>query len=78
MVVRVKLEKIEYKTTSLNNQTFSGILDKPYRTESGAYISTINLHNVDWLAKNDWIKEGNDYDMVMAMDIIPQLLNPNL
>lgn len=77
-VVRVKLEKIEYNTTSLNNQTCSGILDKPYLTESGAYVSKINLHNVDWLAKNDWIKEGQEYDMVLAMDIIPQLLNPNL
>ena len=77
-VVRVKLEKILYKETTLNNKTCSGVLDKPYRTESGAYVSTINLHNIDWLKENNWIQEGKEYDMVMAMDIIPQLVNPNL
>jgi hypothetical protein len=75
--VKVKLERIERSKTSLGNVTCSGILDKPYRTESGRMVSNINLHNPEWLADNSWIQEGHEYEMVMAMDIIPTLLNPN-
>lgn len=77
-IVKVKLEKIEYSKTELGNITCSGILDKPYLTESGAYVERINLHNPEWLKQNDWIKEGNEYDLIMSMDVIPVLLNPNL
>ena len=75
-IVEVKLEKIESSTTGLNNVTYQGILDRGYRTESGAIVSKINLHNPGWLKLNDWIKEGATYRMVMAMDIIPVLLPP--
>lgn len=75
-IVKVKLDKIEYNTTSLGNTTCTGILDKGYKTESGAVVSRINLHNPDWLANNSWIKEGGIYDMVMALDIIPTIMNP--
>lgn len=77
-IVRVKLEKIEYSETELGNITCSGVLDKPYLTESGSMVERINLHNPEWLEANDWIKEGNEYEMILSMDIIPVLLNPNL
>lgn len=77
-VVRVKLDHIEYNETKIGNKTCTGILDKGYRTESGAVVSSINLHNPEWLADHAWIKEGEEYDMCMAMDIIPTLMNPNL
>lgn len=77
-IVRVKIDHFEYRETSLGNKTISGILDKPYLTESGAMVSTINLHNPIWLEQNNWIKEGGEYDMVMSLDIIPVLLNPSL
>lgn len=75
-VVWVTLKKIEKTETELGNVTCQGILDKPYQTESGAWVETINLHNERWLTENDWIKEGGTYPMVMAMDIIPTLMNP--
>ena len=74
--VRVKLERIEYNQTKLGNVTCQGVLDHPYRTESGAFVDRINLHNPEWLALNDWIHEGGEYDMIMALDIIPELLPP--
>lgn len=77
-IVRVKLAKIERNETELGNITCSGILDKEYRTESGALVSRINLHNPEWLENNSWIKEGKEYDMILSMDIIPVLLNPEL
>lgn len=77
-VVKVKLEKIEYTETELGNVTCSGILDKPYLTESGSIVERINLHNPEWLDSNSWIKEGEFYDMIMALDIIPTLINPDL
>lgn len=76
--VTVKLEKIERNETDLKNVTLRGILDRPYRTESGAIVENINLHNPNWLELNPWIKEGGVYDVVMAMDIIPQLLPPSV
>lgn len=72
--VKVHLDKIESTTTKLGNVTLSGLLDKPYLTESGAMVQSINLHNPEWLEANSWIREGNDYYLVMAMDIIPQLM----
>lgn len=75
-IIDVKLEKIEFNETSLGNVTCQGILDKPYKTESGANVQNINLHNPEWLALNDWIVEGGTYPMVMSMDIIPVLMNP--
>lgn len=72
--VKVKLMKIVENETKLGNKTYSGQLDKAYRTESGAWVSSINLHNGDWLAENNWIQEGREYMMCMAFDIIPQLL----
>lgn len=77
-MVRVKLDHIEYKETTLGNKTCTGVLDKPYMTESGSVVERINLHNVSWLQSNSWIKEGQEYWMVMAMDIIPQLVDPKL
>lgn len=77
-VVRVKLDHIEYNETKIGNKTCTGILDKGYRTESGAVVSSINLHNPEWLSEHSWIKEGEEYDMCMALDIIPTLMNPNL
>lgn len=77
-VVRVKLKSIEYTKTTLGNITCSGVLDKPYLTESGSIVERINLHNPEWLESNSWIKEGEEYDMIMSMDIIPVLLDPNL
>lgn len=77
-MVPVKLVDIEHSNTSLNNTTCTGILDKPYSTESGAMVSKINLHNPEWLEKNDWIKTGEKYYMVMSMDIIPVLLDPSI
>ena len=77
-MVRVKLEKIEKNTTDLNNVTCSGILDKPYLTESGAMVERINLHNPEWLEQNSWIEEGKEYWMILSMDIIPVLLDPNM
>ena len=77
-IVRVKLDHIEYKETSLSNITCTGILDKAYRTESGAVVSNINLHNPEWLKANSWIQEGKEFDMCMSLDIIPVLMNPNL
>lgn len=77
-IVKVKLEKIEFNETDLENITCSGILDKEYLTESGALVSKINLHNPRWLKENDWIKEGGEFYMIMSMDVIPVLLNPNL
>lgn len=74
--VRVKLERIEMTKTILGNVTCQGILDRPYTTESGASVSNINLHNPEWLRLNSWIKEGGEYDMCMAMDIIPTLIQP--
>lgn len=76
-VVNVKLVKIVNNKTDLGNVTCSGILDKAYTTESGAKVSTINLHNPEWLEKNDWIKPGNNYDMIMSLDIIPVLIKPD-
>lgn len=73
-ITRVKLEKIVFNKTDLNNITCTGILDKEYLTESGAKISKINLHNPEWLEENSWIKEGCEYDMVMSQDIIPALV----
>ena len=77
-IVRVKLDHIEYNKTKLGNITCTGVLDKAYKTESGAMISNVNLHNLEWLKANDWIKEGNEYDLCMSLDIIPVLMNPNL
>lgn len=77
-IVKVKLVKIEQTETELGNITCSGILDKPYLTESGACVERINLHNPEWLEQNNWIKEGNEYEMIMSMDVIPVLLNPNM
>lgn len=77
-IVRVKLAKIETSTTELGNITCSGILDKSYITESGAVVDRVNLHNIEWLNNNSWIKEGGSYDMIMSADIIPVLLNPNM
>lgn len=74
-IVRVKLERIEKNKTSLNNVACQGVLDKPYLTESGAWVERVNLHNEHWLEENSWIKEGEEYGMVMSMDIIPVLLN---
>lgn len=75
-VVRVKLDHIEMSKTTLNNVTCQGVLDKAYLTESGAMVSNVNLHNPYWLSQNDWIKEGQEYDMCMSLDIIPVLLPP--
>ena len=72
--VLVTVKSIEKKTTTLNNVTCQAVLDKPYQTESGAWVETINLHNIAWLGENNWIQEGKSYWMVMAFDIIPQLL----
>lgn len=77
-ITRVKLEKIVKSETTLGNVTCSGVLDKPYRTESGTIVKMINLHNPEWIELNSWIKEGEEYDMIMSCDIIPVLLNPNL
>lgn len=77
-IVRVKLDHIEYNETKLGNITCTGVLDKAYRTESGAMVSNVNLHNIEWLKANDWIKEGKEYDLCMSLDIIPVLMNPNL
>lgn len=77
-VVRVKLDKIEQSSTELGNVVCIGILDKEYVTESGAKVSRVNLHNPEWLQSNDWIKEGNEYDMIMSLDIIPVLLKPDI
>ena len=77
-IVRVKLVHIECNETKIGNVTCTGILDKGYKTESGAIVSSINLHNPEWLAEHSWIKEGEEYDMCMVMDIIPTLMNPNL
>ena len=77
-IVHVKLLRIEYSKTTLDNMTCSGVLDKAYQTESGAMVLRINLHNPEWLQLNSWIQEGNEYDMLMSMDIIPVLMNPNL
>lgn len=73
-IVKVKLDKIEYTTTTLGNVTCSGVLDKSYFTESGSWVERINLHNPAWLEANSWIKEGNEYYLCMAMDIVPVLL----
>lgn len=77
-IVRVKLDHIEYNKTKIGNITCTGILDKAYRTESGAMVSSINLHNPEWLKANNWIKEGEEYNLCMSLDIIPVLMNPNL
>lgn len=76
--VKVKLDHIEYNKTKIGNVTCSGILDKGYKTESGAVVSTVNLHNPEWLFEHPWIKEGEEYDLCMSLDIIPVLMNPNL
>lgn len=76
--VKVKLDHFEYRETSLGNHTVSGILEEPVMSESGSMVSNINLHNPVWLEKNDWIKEGHEYWMIMSLDIIPVLLNPEL
>lgn len=74
-LVRVKLERIERTETSLGNVTLQGILDHGYVTESGSVVQNVNLHNPHWLEEvAPWIHEGGEYHLVMAMDIIPQLL----
>lgn len=75
-MVRVKLERIESTTTTLGNVTLRGVLDRAYLTESGAYVSSVNLHNPHWLEEHPWVREGAELDMVMAMDILPQFLPP--
>lgn len=77
-MVKVKLIDIVENETSLGNITCTGILDKAYLTESGAMVSNINLHNPEWLKKNYWIQPGNEYYMVLSLDIIPVLMNPDM
>ena len=62
-IVEVKLEKIESSTTGLNNVTYQGILDRGYRTESGAIVSKINLHNPSSAAES---KREGPSGIVMA------------
>lgn len=77
-IVRVKLDHIKYNKTKIGNITCTGVLDKAYRTESGAMVSSVNLHNPEWLSNHSWIKEGKEFDMCMSLDMIPVLMNPNL
>ena len=72
--VLVTVKSIEERITSLKNVTCQAVLDKAYQTESGAWVESVNLHNGRWLGENSWIQEGKTYWMVMAFDIIPQLL----
>ena len=73
--VKSKVLKIKYITTKLGNKTCSAEIE-PVVVEGGAIVSRVNLHNPNWLQlpQNQWIKEGVECGVIMAMDIIPILI----
>lgn len=72
--VKTKILKINYITTKLGNKTCTADIE-PTLTERGTVVSRVNLHNPSWLAlpENNWIEEGKECYLQMAMDIIPVL-----
>lgn len=73
--VKTKILKINHITTKLGNKTCSADIE-PTTVEGGAVVSKVNLHNPNWLSlpQNNWIQEGVECGLIMAMDIIPTLI----
>lgn len=75
--VPCEIKEIQERETKLGNYTYSAILKEPVKSESGAMVKMVNVHNKEWLNmdENKWIQPNTKAWVTLSMDIIP-ILHP--